>query len=138
MTAARPVGIPGQSEDDSELLETSIADGQQPALQVVDLGYQFEHGAARVIIITSATSASGIVVHDSKWEWVYNDADIDHGKVAWARDVAAAQNQELLYFKYRHVCLVDADDTHRTPVPYITGNVSALAAGESAGGSDPP
>ena len=45
-------------------------------------------------------------------EWVYNDADIDNAKVIWARDMGAAQNEELVrYFQNRRVWLVDADET---------------------------
>jgi hypothetical protein len=42
--------------------------------------------------------------HDVDREWVYNAADIDFAKIVWARDMGAAQNQELLnYFHDRHV-----------------------------------
>src|SRR6266568_736752 len=45
-------------------------------------------------------------------EWVYNDADIDNAKIIWARDMGAAQNDELVrYFQNRRVWLVDADET---------------------------
>jgi len=52
-------------------------------------------------------------------EWVYNEADIDHAKVVWARDMGPAQNKELIdYFRDRHVWLVEADDTPPKVLPY--------------------
>jgi hypothetical protein len=52
-------------------------------------------------------------------EWVYNDADIDHAKVIWARDMSAAANQELVrYFKDRHSWLIDADEPSPRLSPY--------------------
>jgi hypothetical protein len=48
--------------------------------------------------------------HNVNHEWVYNSANIDGAKVVWARDMGAAQNQELLeYFKKRNVWLVEPD-----------------------------
>jgi hypothetical protein len=49
--------------------------------------------------------------HDVTDEWVYNEADIDHAKVIWARDMGVAKNGELLrYFSDRHVWLVQPDE----------------------------
>ena len=65
------------------------------------------------------------VNHDVDHEWVYNDADIDAAKIAWARDMGDSQNQELLrYFRDRHVWLVNGDQ----PQPRLESFSSALQA----------
>ena len=80
---------------------------------------------ARILAQLGATPGEHLVIvryqpqHDSDWEWVYNDADIDHAKVVWARDMGAAQNEELIeYFKKRDVWAVDADQVTSQLVPY--------------------
>ena len=58
--------------------------------------------------------------HDSKYEWVYNAADIDAAKVVWARDMGFAGNQELLgYFADRRIWVVDADSNRPELLPYV-------------------
>jgi len=57
--------------------------------------------------------------HDSLQEWVYNDADIDTSKVVWAREMDAAENEELIkYFKDRNVWLVEPDEKPPKLSPY--------------------
>jgi hypothetical protein len=52
-------------------------------------------------------------------EWVYNQADIDHARVIWAREMDAAGNREIIrYFHQRRVWLVEADETPPRVSPY--------------------
>ncbi len=62
--------------------------------------------------------------HDSLLDWIYNGADVDHAKVVWARDMGAAQNEELLrYYGDRRVWLLDADEVPLKLTPYtVEGN----------------
>jgi hypothetical protein len=49
--------------------------------------------------------------HDTLIEWVFNGADIDSQKVVWARDMGAADNEELIrYYKDHEVWLLEADE----------------------------
>jgi hypothetical protein len=57
--------------------------------------------------------------HDPLLDWVYNGADIDHATVVWARDMGAAQNEELLrYYGDRRVWLLEADQVPPKLMPY--------------------
>jgi hypothetical protein len=65
-----------------------------------------------------------IVQYDTKHEpldeWVYNEADIAHSKVIWARDMSPAENLKLIdYYRDRTIWLVepDADPVRVTPYP---------------------
>ena len=52
-------------------------------------------------------------------EWVYNAADIDNSKVIWAREMDAANNQELMhYYPDRKVWLVQPDALPPAISPY--------------------
>jgi hypothetical protein len=68
------------------------------------------------------------VHHDVGYEWVYNDADVDHSKVVWARGVPGQDLQPLFdYFKDRRVWLVEPDVTfpeleRYTSLPANSGN----------------
>jgi hypothetical protein len=46
----------------------------------------------------------------SRYDWVYDPADIDRAKVVWAVDMGRGRNQELIdYYKDRQVWLVEPD-----------------------------
>jgi hypothetical protein len=54
--------------------------------------------------------------HSPNQEWVYNEADIDRSKVAWAREMGRDRDRALLeYFQNRHVWLLSVDDDAETP-----------------------
>ena len=55
--------------------------------------------------------------HNRNWEWVYNEADIDHASIVWARDMGPSRNQELIdYFKDRQLWVVNADEKPPRPI----------------------
>jgi len=57
-------------------------------------------------------------------DWVYNDADIEHSRIIWARDMDTAQNQELLdYYKGRQAWLLEADEKPPRLIPYFRAAV---------------
>ncbi len=52
-------------------------------------------------------------------EYVFNDADIDHAPIVWARDMGAEKNAELVrYFSRRCVWLLDGDQDPPLLSPY--------------------
>ena len=49
--------------------------------------------------------------HDAGEEYVYNDADIDHARIVWAREVPGQSLAPLLdYFRNRDVWVFQPDD----------------------------
>jgi hypothetical protein len=60
---------------------------------------------------------------------VYNQSDIDHAKVIWARDMGSAGNLELIrYYRDRSACLVELNGTEPDANP---ARVSPYPFGES-------
>ena len=63
-----------------------------------------------------------------KYDWVYNDADIDNAKVVWARDMGRPANKILTdYFSGRRVWLVEPEDgfgesAKLSPYPPFSGS----------------
>jgi len=57
--------------------------------------------------------------HDVDHEWVFNDPDIDHSKIVWARDMGPNNEEVLRYYPHRQAWYLDADETppRLTPVP---------------------
>jgi hypothetical protein len=59
--------------------------------------------------------------HDVRWEWVYNEADIDKAKVVWARQMDPAEDEKLIgYFSDRDIWLVEPDEKPPRLSPYPT------------------
>jgi hypothetical protein len=57
--------------------------------------------------------------HPVDAEWVYNEADIDHSQIVWARETDAAENRRLLdYFKNRKAWLLEPDGLVPKLSPY--------------------
>ena len=64
-------------------------------------------------------------------ELVYNEADIDRSRIVWARDMGAAENEELVrYFKGRRIWLAEPDETPLRLSPYSDPILSAGSAAE--------
>jgi hypothetical protein len=77
---------------------------------------QLERMPGNQLVIVRYQSTYG-VQHDVDHEWVYNDADIDHAKIVWARDMGEKDNEELLqYFHGRKIWLIEGD----SPRPQLT------------------
>ena len=52
-------------------------------------------------------------------DWIYNEADIDHAHVVWARDMGYLKNRELLnYYPDRQVWYIDRGDAAALVLPY--------------------
>jgi hypothetical protein len=84
-----------------------------------------DHERARVLRHLTATEGRHLVFvryrhgHLFHKEWVYNEADIDHAKVVWAREMDAASNGELMrYFADRRVWVVEPDVEPAPLLPY--------------------
>jgi hypothetical protein len=71
--------------------------------------------------------------HNVDHEWVYNDSDIDHSRIVWARDMGEQQNQELLrYFNTRRVWQLNGDNSPPTLNPYPVPNLSHETSSRSS------
>jgi hypothetical protein len=66
--------------------------------------------------------------HEPLDEWVYNAADIDDSKVIWAREMAPAENLELIrYYPDRKAWLIEADQNPVRVMPYPISGANAPA-----------
>jgi hypothetical protein len=63
--------------------------------------------------------------HNSGEEYVYNNADIDHAKTVWAREIPGRDLTPLLtYFRSRDVWLFEPDEDNESVVPYSPQNAA--------------
>ena len=92
------------------------------------------HQRARVLHELSAISGFHLVLvrykpgHDTRAEWVYNDADIDNAKVVWARDMGSEENEQLMrYFSNRTVWWLEADERPSKLLPFSSQPAMAKA-----------
>jgi hypothetical protein len=66
-----------------------------------------------LVVVTYGTS------HSLFAEWVYNDADLDHAPIVWARDMGSERNGRLLeYYAGRHIWRLYADEKPPRLEPY--------------------
>ena len=64
--------------------------------------------------------------HNSGEEYVYNDADIDHAKTVWAREIPGVDVSPLLaYFRNRDVWLFEPDEDDRERFPYSPHTIAS-------------
>ena len=57
--------------------------------------------------------------HNSGEEYVYNEADIDHAKIVWAREIPGVELKPLLtYFRNRNVWVYEPDEDDSAVHPY--------------------
>ncbi|HET6145369.1 MAG TPA: hypothetical protein VFE02_17820 [Candidatus Acidoferrales bacterium] len=64
--------------------------------------------------------------HNSGEEYVYNDADIDHSKIVWAREIPGVDRKPLFnYFRNRDVWLFEPDVDDSVVRPYRESSESS-------------
>ena len=67
--------------------------------------------------------------HSMHQEWIFNEADIDHAKIVWAREMDPEQNRKLLdYFKGHRVWLLKADTATPALVPYPDETLRSISS----------
>ena len=60
--------------------------------------------------------------HDSKLDWVYNEANIDKAAIVWAREMDEVRTRKLIdYFAGRQIWLIEPDYDPPKVSPYPTG-----------------
>jgi len=76
--------------------------GQTPRSRMLD---RLNEMAGRQLVIVRYAAN-----HNPFNEWVYNDPDIDHAKVVWAREMAPEKNERLIkYFSGWNIWLAEPD-----------------------------
>jgi hypothetical protein len=101
----------------------------------------WEADRAKLLARLEASEGRHLVVvryatdHNPHAEWVYNRADIDAGKVVWARAIDRERDERLLrYFADRRAWLLEPDTAPVTVVPYgRAGSLSEAASRDRLG-----
>jgi len=65
-----------------------------------------------LVIVHNRRSADGL------FDWVFNEPDLEHAKVIWARDMGPRNEELIRYYADRHVWFVDQDDKIMRLHPY--------------------
>src|SRR5712692_5267217 len=88
---------------------------QQPGAARGQILSQLSDLPGRQLIIVRYRPDHAVLAPD----WVDNDADIDHTKIIWARDMGPAENEELIrYYGARGAWLLEADVIPPKFAPY--------------------
>ena len=112
--AEKPLGLPPPAAWPGAGVPSWCTPGVINAERARMLG-QLKEYPGRQLVIVRYGPRHEITFH----EWVYNEADIDHAQVVWARDMGAEKNAELInYFKDRQVWLLEADEDPPKLSPY--------------------
>jgi len=89
--------------------------------------YPWHWQRAEILQRLSSAEGSQLVIvryapdHDVRREWVYNQADIDHAKVVWARDMGDKNDELIRYFPNRQAWLLQPDFSPPKISPYCGG-----------------
>lgn len=97
-----------------------------PLVPSMSMQYRQMEYRQRIVAQLAGLPGSDLVIvrysghHYVHCEWVYNDVDIDHAKIVWAREIPGVPLQPLLdYFHDRRVWIVAPDDDPPKLSPYV-------------------
>jgi hypothetical protein len=94
--------------------ETLVNDPKEWSLRRAAMERQLEQQASPQLVFVQYRPT-----HHVALEWVHNDADLEHAKVVWARDLGAEHNRLLLaQMPGRTVWSLDGDNRNPQLVPY--------------------
>ena len=75
------------------------------------LQYFLDHQEGKFLVIVTYLPG-----HHDRWEWVYNETDVENAKVVWARDLGPQRNAELIsHYEDRQLCQIQVVDNDADP-----------------------